>query len=114
MNETLTVGIAPAVFDLAPGYRRAVVVAEAASNGPSPPTLVDLLVQAQENARRTFADRPPAEDPRIGDWRRAFKAFGTDPTKQRPSVEALVRRAIGKGLSSINRIVDIGTIISLR
>ncbi len=55
-----------------------------------------------------------AADPRVVAVRRMFKAIGVDPTRYRPSSEALVRRvAQGKGLPQINTAVDINNWCSL-
>ena len=53
--------------------------------------------------------------PRIASWRAAFKALGINPKDFRCSVEAMARRALkGQQLPSINALVDIGNILSLR
>jgi len=40
--------------------------------------------------------------------RRLYRAFGVEPTKRRPSSEALIRRVLkGKGLYRINTLVDV-------
>ncbi len=47
--------------------------------------------------------------------REMFKAFGTDPTKYRPSAEAMIRRIIkDKGLYRINNVIDINNLVSVR
>ncbi len=51
----------------------------------------------------------------IQDMRQIFKAVGTDPSRYRPSAEALIRRLInGKSIPSINPVVDINNYISIR
>jgi len=46
--------------------------------------------------------------------RRLFKAIGIDPTKHRPSSEALLNRALkGKELYAVNSLVDVGNWCSL-
>lgn len=48
------------------------------------------------------------ECPRIQSTRGAYKALGKDPSRYRPSAEALLRRIVsGKGLPRINTLVDI-------
>lgn len=55
-----------------------------------------------------------ASDPRISAVRRLFKAIGVDPSRYRPSSEALARRvAQGKGLYQINTVVDVNNWCSL-
>ena len=56
-----------------------------------------------------------AAHPRIASWREAYRAFGAQPSKFRSSIEAMVRRALRhQELPSINALVDIGNVISLR
>lgn len=70
--------------------------------------------RAIEQARERFADRPIGEHPVAGGIRRLFKSLGMDPSRYRPSAEALVRRALkGQDLYHINCIVDINNICSI-
>ncbi|MDR3670980.1 MAG: phenylalanine--tRNA ligase beta subunit-related protein [Holophaga sp.] len=110
-----TCAIAEAVFARFPDYLRGVLVAHGVHNGPSSPELVALLREAEASVR----DRLPAEQitthPRIASWRAAFKAQGINPKDFRCSVEAMARRALkSQQLPSINALVDIGNILSLR
>jgi DNA/RNA-binding domain of Phe-tRNA-synthetase-like protein len=55
-----------------------------------------------------------ASDPIITNVRDVFKHTGKDPSRYRPSSEAITRRVIsGKGISSINNVVDCGNLVSL-
>jgi len=50
----------------------------------------------------------------IGDARRLYKSFGIDPTRTRPSSEALLRRCMkGQDFYRINEAVDAGNWVSL-
>lgn len=74
-----------------------------------------LLEQAVSQAAELLAGRKPSELEPIKKTRAAFKALGKDPSRYRPSSEALLRRiAQGKGLNSVNDIVDLNNIISLQ
>jgi DNA/RNA-binding domain of Phe-tRNA-synthetase-like protein len=78
----------------------------------------DALWQALEQAAAAVAARmdPNAlgSDARISAVRRLFKSVGVDPSRYRPSSEALVRRvAQGKGLYQINTAVDVNNWSSL-
>lgn len=65
-------------------------------------------------ARRRFLDSAPSEHPVAGGVRRLFKSVGIDPSRYRPSSEALVRRILkGQDLYHINCIVDINNICSI-
>src|SRR5207248_2484529 len=55
-----------------------------------------------------------SENERIGAVRGLQKAFGFDPTRYRPSSEALLRRVLkGLGLYQINTAVDVNNFCSL-
>ena len=54
-------------------------------------------------------------DPIIRAYRKFLWKMGIDPTKTRPSSEALLRRVLrGKTLPLINNIVDIGNLVSVK
>jgi len=57
--------------------------------------------------RSAHGDRKPSEIPGLDPARRLYRSFGVDPTRTRPSSEALLRRVLqGKALYRINRLVD--------
>ncbi len=70
--------------------------------------------QATERAAARVAEKRSADLEEIATTRQAFKALGKDPSRYRPSSEALYRRiATGKGLWRVNDIVDANNIMSL-
>jgi DNA/RNA-binding domain of Phe-tRNA-synthetase-like protein len=82
-------------------------------NGPSPDTLLELYQseQAQVKAKGIV----PTETPSLVAWRSAFRRFGVNPTQYRSAAEALLRRLDKKGdIPSINSLVDIGNLVSIR
>lgn len=53
------------------------------------------------------AGRAPADVPGVAEVRALFHRIGVDPTKTRPSSEALLRRVLqGKGLPEVDPVVD--------
>jgi DNA/RNA-binding domain of Phe-tRNA-synthetase-like protein len=61
------------------------------------------------------AGRTPGEIPGLQAARRLYHAAGVDPTRTRPSSEALLRRVLkGQGLPAVNNAVDAGNELSLR
>jgi DNA/RNA-binding domain of Phe-tRNA-synthetase-like protein len=65
------------------------------------PRLDEPLAEAERRVRA----RPPAEK---ADVRAMYRAVGIDPTRRRPSSEALLRRVLkGEGLPRINSLVDV-------
>ena len=64
---------------------------------------------------RRYGEGRSAEVPGAADARTLYKALGLDPTKTRPSNEALLRRALkGEALYRINTLVDTLNLCSLR
>jgi DNA/RNA-binding domain of Phe-tRNA-synthetase-like protein len=60
-----------------------------------------------ETQRATYAGRAPSEIAGLMPARRLYRTFGVDPTRTRPSSEALLRRVLkGQDLYRINRLVD--------
>jgi DNA/RNA-binding domain of Phe-tRNA-synthetase-like protein len=61
-----------------------------------------------------YAGQPPGDIPGVSEARALFHRLGVDPTKTRPSSEALLRRVVqGKGLPRVNLVVDICNLCSL-
>lgn len=81
---------------------------------PSPE--LDALYQAEQQAViARIGDTPLSEIPSLAAWRSAFRAFGVDPTQYRSAAEALLRRLTKKGdIPSINPLVDMGNLVSIR
>ncbi len=64
--------------------------------------------------RARFAEIPISDIPGVQASRSFFRAIGLDPTKRRPSSEALLNRALkDKELYSVNSLVDVGNWCSL-
>jgi DNA/RNA-binding domain of Phe-tRNA-synthetase-like protein len=79
----------------------------------------DALVAEVDRTCRELKDRygegKSGEVPGAADARTLYKALGLDPTKTRPSNEALLRRALkGEALYRINTLVDALNLCSLR
>src|SRR5215510_2605285 len=61
-----------------------------------------------------FGGKAPADIPGVAETRGLFHRLGLDPTKTRPSSEALLRRALqGKGLPRVLPAVDVCNLCSL-
>jgi DNA/RNA-binding domain of Phe-tRNA-synthetase-like protein len=107
--------IDPEIFRLFPGYRRGVVVAHGVTNRPSPDALVLLMRHTEEELRERLNLEHLLEEAHIQAWREAYRRFGAKPSEFRPSVEALARRVLkGEEIPTINALVDIGNMLSLR
>ena len=98
-----------------PSVAGGVVHAEGVSNGPSPAALVGAFEAEQQEALARIGGTPLSELPTLAAWRRAFRAFGVDPTAYRSAAEALLRRLTKQGsIPSINTLVDMGNLVSVR
>ncbi len=62
-----------------------------------------------------WRDRELAADPAVAEVRRLFRAAGCDPTRYRPSSEALLRRLHRDGVPSTGiPVVDVNNLLSMR
>ncbi|GHH83754.1 hypothetical protein GCM10018781_71610 [Kitasatospora indigofera] len=110
-----TFRLSPTVADAFPDTLIAIVTASGLrGHEPWPAT-----VAAQEDleARLAAGTWAPADesDPRIEAWHTAYRSFGTNPRRVRPSVDALGRRLAKKGsLPRINPAVDSYNTVSVR
>jgi len=77
---------------------------------------IGAAIAAEAAAKRAeFGDRAIGDVPGVAPVRRLMSALGTDPTKTRPSSEALLRRVLkGQGLYGVNNVVDTVNLASLR
>ncbi|SDE58331.1 B3/4 domain-containing protein [Kordiimonas lacus] len=81
---------------------------------PAPPALTHSIEDGAEMRLQELLGEAAASDPVIANVRAAFKACGKDPSRYRPSSEALTRRVIaGKPLYQVNNVVDSGNLVSL-
>jgi len=81
----------------------------------SDPELQAEVDRACAGIRDQHGGAPSSLVPGTGDARTLYKALGIDPTKTRPSNEALLRRALkGETLYRVNTLVDALNLVSLR
>lgn len=74
----------------------------------------EARLAAERRARERFAAEGLAADPVVNAVRRLFRAAGTDPTRYRPSSEALLRRVLrGEELPAIHPLVDLNNCLSV-
>lgn len=81
----------------------------------SPQMLKGRLRLFQESLYFDYADKKVTEIPAINEWRTLFKTVGTDPSRYRPSNEALYRRVQKQQfLHTVNSAVDLNNFLSLQ
>ncbi len=104
-----------AVAERYPTIRAGVIHATGLANGPSPPGLLDEYRAEQRAASERLEATAVADLPQVAAWRRAFARFGAKPTQHRNAAEALLRRLARHGdIPTINTLVDIGNLVSIR
>ena len=89
--------------------------AEPIAAGPSGPRLEEEIEGTCRDFAARFAGKAPSEIPGLAPARDLYRAFGVDPTRTRPSSEALLRRVVqGKSLPRILNAVDLCNLCALR
>lgn len=108
---SVTPSIAPAIADLAPGFRALSITVKAAPLA-DPSIAQAFLTQACE---AVLADSPAWAAAHLADWAETFKKFGAKPKRTPCSAEALRKRVQRDGtLPGIDPVVDLYNAISLR
>jgi DNA/RNA-binding domain of Phe-tRNA-synthetase-like protein len=88
--------------------------AEGVELGPLPDAFIEERNRVTERLMSHFAGKQPTDIPGVAETRALFHRLDIDPTKTRPSSEALLRRVLqGKGLPEINGVVDVCNMCSL-
>ena len=115
MTEASLFRYDPAIVERHPGIVGGVLVASGVRNGPASDHLRDAFRAEVAAVIERIGTTPLSEVPALAAWRRAFRAFGVDPTQYRSAAEALLRRLTKQGeLPSIGTLVDIGNLVSIR
>ena len=108
----ISLSVAP---DLAGRVRLGVLVLEGVAVRDADPGLAAEITGYGGELRRRYPDVKSAEVPGAADARGLYKDLGLDPTKVRPSNEALLRRVLkGEALYTVNTLVDALNLCSLR
>jgi DNA/RNA-binding domain of Phe-tRNA-synthetase-like protein len=105
----------PEIVERFPNVVGGVILAKGMHNGPSPDSLRDAYLAEQQAVIARIGNTPLSELPSLAAWRAAFRGFGIEPTQYRSATESLLRRLTKKGdIPSINTLVDIGNLVSIR
>jgi len=92
-----------------------VMLARGMTNGPAPEDLQAAFRAEQQATLRRIGDTPLSQIESLAAWRSVFRSFDVDPTQYRSAAEALLRRLTKKGdIPSINMLVDLGNLVSIR
>lgn len=102
----MQLSIDPAVFPLLPGLRVGVLRVQGCDNTRED-CLATSLRQAEAALRASLSVERFKEHPHIAAWQAAHRAFGSNPNKFPPSVQALTHRVLKGGeLPNINPLVN--------
>lgn len=100
--------------EIASLVRVAAIGAEPVAVGPAGPDLIEAISRTCADLSRRHGGRPPAAIPELQVSRDLYKAFGIDPTRTRPSSEALLRRILqGKPFPSVSNAVDVANLCAV-
>jgi len=95
--------------------RLGVLVLAGVTVADADPALAAEIESACAALRGRYGELRSAEVPGAADARALYRALGLDPTKTRPSNEALLRRVLkGEALYRVNTLVDALNLCSLR
>lgn len=104
-----------AILERFPAVTGGVILASGLRNGPTPEPLRAAYLEEQRATLARIGETPLSQLPTLAAWRGAFRRFGVDPTQCRCAAEALLRRLTKKGdIPSINALVDLGNLVSIR
>lgn len=95
--------------------RLGLIHVEPVSVGQSGPELTEEIEQTCKKLVCQHTGKSPGEIPGLGPARELYRAFGVDPTKTRPSSEAMLRRLLKeKPFPRISNAVDLCNLCALK
>ncbi|MCC7353811.1 MAG: hypothetical protein IT330_08640 [Anaerolineae bacterium] len=105
---TLRLTIGPDVVAAAPGARLGVLAMSGATVAPHDPALWAEIEKLAAHLAALYPNGHYSGDETLQKVRRLYHRLGVDPTRWRPSPEALVRRVVtGRELYQVNTAVDV-------
>lgn len=106
--------IEPDFLSLFPDATIALAVVRGIDNQVDDPEIWPMLGIEIERAAADVDGQEISQLPSVAPWRAAFAAFGVKPSKYRSSIESMLRSAQSGRLRSIDPLVDLYNMISLR
>lgn len=111
----MKINIEEKLFQRLPQLKLGIIHYNKITVSESPQMLKGRLQLFQEQLYFELGTKPLTDFPGIREWREAWKAFGADPNRYRPSAEALFRRIKKQNyLQTIHTAVDLNTFFSLQ
>jgi len=102
------------VFDKYPNATVCAVVVKGIDNSTPANEISTMQKAVVEQTRKNFSTETLSQDERIKSWRQAYSSFGAKPKKYKSSVESLLRRVLTDELPSINKLVDLYNVLSIK
>lgn len=108
--------VTPEIFERFPSLTVGIIVCRNMRTNDSSPEILKHLREAEVRARAAIPDPERLkEHPTIAAWQEAHRTFGSNPNKFPSSIHALLKRVTkGNELPSINALVDLYNVISLK
>ncbi|GGL43334.1 B3/B4 domain-containing protein [Sporolactobacillus putidus] len=111
----LDISVSAKLKDLVPDFRAGVICYHHIVIADLPQIIAERLPLFYENIRLSLEDHPVSAVEGVKEWRGIFKKAGTDPSRYRPSQEALLRRIGKEGrLHTIHSAVDLNNFFSVQ
>ncbi|WLD94004.1 B3/4 domain-containing protein [Alkalihalobacillus sp. AL-G] len=111
----MTITISNQMQNLSPDFKIGVIQYHNITVEDSPKMLAGRLQLYQESLMLEADEKPISSIEPIQEWRQLFKKAGTDPSRYRPSSEALLRRVYkGQQLGPIHSAADTNNFFSLQ
>lgn len=101
-------------WNLFPGAMIGTVIVHEIDNRRSAEACATLLERQIAETAGQIADTEIPSLSSVTPWRAAYQAFGVKPSKFKSSIENLLRSAVSGRLRSINPLVDLYNVVSLR
>ncbi|WCK55369.1 phenylalanine--tRNA ligase beta subunit-related protein [Aneurinibacillus sp. Ricciae_BoGa-3] len=107
--------IHPAIKEKVPGLRLGIIRYHESKLSATPKLLQGRVNLFMENMRMDYLDKAVSDVPGVKEMRSVFKSLGMDPSRYRPSNEALIRRILqNKPFSWVNSGVDVNNFLSIQ
>lgn len=102
------------IIEKYPELEVGVVVVKDIDNKREDKEIQEFIKKAIEEKRQEIDSEEIIDIPIVAKWREIYKDFGAKPSKNRNSVEALLKRILKNDLYKINKLVDIYNYISIK
>ncbi|MED2972096.1 phenylalanine--tRNA ligase beta subunit-related protein [Fictibacillus sp. B-59209] len=111
----MMIKLAEDIKKLVPSFKLGTILYHDIVIGESPQMLKGRFQLFLESLKLDAEQLSVSDNPGVQEWRKTFKALSMDPSRYRPSAEALLRRVYsGKDIGLVNSAVDVNNFFSLQ